>query len=104
MIFKSDSLQKVKLIMFEKTMLPESEMKEISGKKEFVKTGKETEFTTYTFRDGMGDKLVLLSKDNSYRSFEGEIVDIEIDVKHNEFTKKTQTKLASVRKSGQTLV
>jgi len=100
MIFKSDALQKVKLVMFERTMLPESEMKKgIGGKKEFIKTGKEVEYTTYTFRDGAGDKLVLLSRENGYRSLEGKTVDIELDVKHNEFTKKTQTKLASVRES-----
>jgi len=100
MIFKSSNLQAVKLVMFEKVMMPESEMKEGSdGKKTFVKTGKEVEMTAYTFRDGFGDKLEFTSKENGYRNLEGEIVDIEIDVKLNSFTRKIQTKLSSVKKS-----
>jgi len=104
MIFASDKLQKVKLVMYEKTMLPESEMREEGGKKSFVKTGKEVEMTTYTFRDGAGDKLILLSKENGYRNLEGEVVDITLDVKFNDFTKKAQVKLASVTKSDSTLL
>jgi len=105
MIFKADAIQKVKLMLWEKTMLPESEMQTNSaGKKEFIKTGKEVEMTTYTFRDAMGDKLVFLSKENGYRSLEGEVVDIELDVKYNEFTKKPQVKIASVRKADPSLV
>lgn len=97
MIFKTASLQNVKLVMFERTMMPESTMKEVDGKKSFVKTGSEVEMTTYTFRDGMGDKFVTLSKNNDYRSLEGKLVDIELDIKLNEFTRKPQLKLASVR-------
>lgn len=99
MIFKLDGLQKVKLVMWEKTNLPESKMVDVEGKKGFQKTGKEIEHTTYSFRDGSGEKLVFLSKENGYRDFEGEFVDIEIDVKYNEFTKKTQTRLSSCRKA-----
>lgn len=99
MIFKTASLQKVKLVMFERTMLPESTMKEVDGKKSFVKTGQEVEMTTYTFRDGMGDKFVILSKENGYRNLEGETVDIELDIKLNEFTRKPALKLASIRKA-----
>lgn len=99
MIFTTDSLQKVKLVMWERTMMPESEMKEVSGKKSFVKTGKEIEMTTYTFKDSAGDKLELTSKENNYRTLEGEIVDITLDVKLNNFTKKLQTRLARVEKS-----
>jgi len=99
MIFKTANLQNVKLVMFERTMMPESTMKEVDGKKSFVKTGNEVEMTTYTFRDGMGDKFVTMSKDNSYRTLEGEMVDIELDIKLNEFTRKAQIKLAAVRKA-----
>jgi len=99
MIFKTANLQNVKLVMFERTMMPESTMKEVDGKKSFVKTGNEVEMTTYTFRDGMGDKFVTMSKDNSYRSLEGEMVDISVELKHNSFTNKTQTSLASVAKA-----
>jgi len=92
-------------MMFEKTMMPESEMKEgTDGKKSFVKTGKEIEMTTYTFRDGAGDKLEFLSKENSYRDLEGEIVDISLEVKLNNFTKKLQTKLVSVSKTDPSLL
>jgi len=103
MIFRSDALQKVKLIMFEKVEMPESEMKENekTGKKEFIKTGKKVEMTSYTFRDAFGDKLVLLSKNNEYRNLEGETVDIEVELKHNAFTNKTQVSLAQVRKAQQ---
>jgi len=83
------------MVMFEKTMLPESEMKEVDGKKQFVKTGKEVEMTTYTFRDSFGEKMVALSKDNSYRNLEGSIVNIVIDVIFNDFTKKNTVKLVS---------
>jgi len=95
MRFKNEELQDVKLVMYEKTMLPESEMKEVDGKKQFVKTGKETEFTTYTFRDGYGEKMVALSKDNSFRDLEGSLVNITVDVTFNDFTKKNQVKLLS---------
>jgi len=99
MIFSVDKLQKVKLMFYEKTMLPESKMQEVDGKKSFVKTGGEVEMTTYTFRDASGDKLIVLSKENGYRALEGELVDIDVDIKYNEFTKKLQVKLASVKKS-----
>lgn len=104
MRLKSDSLQKVKLVMWEKTMLPDSDMKEVNGKKVFEKNGKETEFTTYTFRDGFGEKLVVLSKINDYRALEGAEVEIELDLAYNDFSKKTQVKLASVKKADATLL
>jgi len=98
MRFKSELIQEVKLVMYEKTMLPESNMQEVNGKKQFVKTGKETEMTTYTFRDGFGEKLVVLSKDNSYRALEGEIVELTIDCVYNDFTKKNRVSLVEVKK------
>lgn len=104
MRFTSDSLQKVKLVMFEKTMMKDSEMKEVDGKKVFVKNGQETEFTTYTFRDSFGEKLVILSKENSYRALEGETVDIEVEIVYNEFGRKNRVSLASVKKSAAALV
>jgi len=80
-------------------MLPESEMKDVDGKKSFIKTGREVEMTTYTFRDAGGDLLQILSKENGYRSLEGEVVDVDLDVKMNNFTKKVGVKLAAVRKA-----
>jgi len=100
MIVRTDPLQKVKLIMFERVDMPESEMKEgADGKKSFVKTGKTVEMTSYTFRDAAGSKLVVMSKENGYRSLEGEIVDVDLDVKFNDFTKTIRVSLAAVRKA-----
>jgi len=88
--------QTVKLVMFERTMMPESDRStDDKGKTIFVKNGKEVEFTTYTFRDTFGDKLVLMSKSADYRPFEGKFVNITLDVTLNDFTKKIQTKLVS---------
>jgi len=101
MIFRSREGQEVKLIMWEKTEMPDSDMvtNEKTGKKEFVKNGKTTEMTTYTLRDGFGNKFVVLSKDNSYRSLEGEMVEISVDLVYNDFNRKTQIKLASMAKA-----
>lgn len=86
--------------MFERVDMPESKMEEgADGKKKFVKTGNKVEMTSYTFRDGFGDKLVLMSKENGYRALEGAIVDIEVELKHNSFTNKTQVSLGKVSKS-----
>lgn len=98
MRFKSEITQEVKLVMYEKTMMPESTMQEVDGKKKFVKTGKETEMTTYTFRDGFGEKLVILSKDNSYRNLEGELVSLVLEVIYNDFQKRNTLKLVSCEK------
>jgi len=86
----------VRLVMFERTMMPESTMQEVDGKKKFVKTGKETEMTTYTFRDEFGDKLIVLSPKNEYRSLEGEDVSIEVEISYNDFQKRNRVSLKSV--------
>lgn len=95
----SSTLDSVKLVMFERTMMPESEMKVVNGKKEFIKTGKEVENTTYTFRDSFGDKLIIMSKNNSFRTLEGEVVDLVIEVAYNDFQKKNRVSLVSCSKS-----
>lgn len=101
MILKKEysDLDNVKLVMFERTMLPESVSSKVDGKTIFTKTGKEIEHTTYTFRDSFGDKLILLSLNSDYRAFEGECVDITISVTYNEFQKKNLVKLVSCSKS-----
>jgi len=98
MRFKSEDLQNVKLVMFEKTEMPESIQQEVNGKKQFVQTGKKVEMTTYTFRDGFGEKLVILSKDNSFRDLEGSIVDLTLDISFNDFQKRNNVKLLSCEK------
>lgn len=87
------------LKMWEKTMMPESNMVEENGKKTFKKTGKEVEMTTYTFIDGFGEKLVLLSKDNNFRTLEGKKVDIELEVVFNDFQKKNRVSLGKLQEA-----
>jgi len=86
----------VELRMWEKTMMPESTMVETNGKKEFRKTGTEVEMTTYTFRDGFGEKLVMLSKNNDWRKFESKKVKLTVEIVYNDFQKKNRTVLANV--------
>jgi len=87
----------VKLVMWEKTSMPESTMaKDKDNKTVFTKTGKDIEMTTYTFRDFVGEKLVLLSKDNSFRTMEGKDVSLVLDVVFNDFQKKNRTTLVSL--------
>lgn len=86
----------VKLVMWEKTEMPESNIVEKEGKKSFQKTGKMIEMTTYTFRDFVGEKLVILSKDNSFRQMEGKDVKIAIDVVFNDFQKKNRVSLVKL--------
>jgi len=86
----------VELKMWEKTMLPESQMVEENGKKSFKKTGKEVEMTTYTFRDSFGDVLIMLSDINSFRALEGEKVVIETEIVFNTFKNQNRVKLANV--------
>ena len=95
MRFVSSQGQQVKLVMFEKTELPDSDIKEVDGKKVFIKNGKVTEYTTYTFRDMVGDKYIAVSKNNDYRIHEGKFCIITVDVVHNDFTRKTAVRLIS---------
>lgn len=96
MIFKTKA---VKLVMWDKVNMPESESKEVDGKKVWVKIpGKFIEKTNYTFRDITGEKLVAFG-DNSHRTLEGELCDIELEVSYNDFTRKNQIKLFGITKS-----
>lgn len=87
-------MNEVTLVMWEKTEMDESNYNRET--KKFDKTGKKVEMTTYVFRDTMGEKLVFLSKDNNSRALEGTLVDIELDVKLDEFTKKTKVSLVAI--------
>jgi len=91
--------QDVVLKMWEKTMMPESNMGEKDGKKVFVKTGNMIEMTTYTFIDGFGEKLVFLSKNNNFRDLEGSKVEIVIGIEYNDFKKQNRIVLESLSKS-----
>lgn len=93
-------VEDIKLVMWEKTMMADSDtIVDADGKKKFVKNGKQTEYTTYFFRDGFGEKLVILTKENGYRHLEGGQVDISIDVQFNDFTKKNRVTLLECSKS-----
>jgi len=98
MIFKAVE-KDVKLKMWERTLMPESSMQEVNGKKQFVKTGKEVEMTTYIFTDLVGDKLVILSKDNNFRTLEGEEVIITVKIEFNDFAKKNRVSLVGIEKA-----
>lgn len=89
----------VRLKMWERTMMPESTMVEKDGKKQFVKTGKEVEMTTYIFTDVVGDKLVILSKDNNFRTLEGEEVIITVKIEFNDFRKQNRVSLVKLEKA-----
>lgn len=88
----------VSLLMWEKTLMPESIMvdDEATKKKIFKKTGSKIEMTTYTLRDGFGDKLVLLSKNNDFRNLEGKRVQIILEVKRDEFKNLNKLSLAEL--------
>lgn len=95
MIFKQDN--SLTLIMWERTMLPESvPSKNAQGKTEYVKTGNKIEFTTYIFRDSFGNKLQFTSKNNSYRIWEGKKVIVRLDVEFNDYDRKNKIALDSV--------
>lgn len=95
MIFTAKDL---KMIMWEKTELPENELVESNGKKEWKKTDKTVEKTTYTFRSIAGEKLILLAN-NEHRKLEGLICDVDLDISFNEFQRKNKISLSSVLKS-----
>jgi len=98
--YNSSNGNELKLVMFERTMMPESIMsKDDKGKTIFTKTDKEVEFTTYLLRDSFGDVLKFVSKNNDYRIFEGEFVDIILDITFNDFQKKNILKLEKISKS-----
>lgn len=87
----------VTLLMWEKTLMPESKPeKDENGKTIFKKTGNKVEMTTYTLRDGFGDKLVLLSSNNDYRTLEGKKVNVVMEIKFDEFNRKNKLSLAEI--------
>lgn len=94
------TLENVELVMWEKTMMPESVMsKDEKGKTVFTKTGVKNEYTKYIFRDLVGDKLVFVSKVNDYRNLERKRVDLEIDLSHDDFSGRNKIALKSISPS-----
>lgn len=94
-------IENVKLLMWEQTLMKESvATKGTDGKTIFTKTDKDLEYTTYVFRDFVGEKIVLTSKNNSYRTLEGEDVTINLSIKYDDFNRKNKISLTSIEKTG----
>ena len=90
-------LNNVKMLMWEKTLMKESVMsKDKDNKTIFTKTDKELEYTSYTFRDITGDKVIFMSKNNTFRDLEGKECNIEISITFDEFKRKNRIGLSSV--------
>lgn len=78
-------IENITLKMWEKSMMSESIFSE--EKKQYVKTGKKVEQTTYSFLDEDGDKLVFLSDKNEWRKMEGQTGDLHVSLNHDNFNK-----------------
>jgi len=79
-------IENLKLIMAEKSDLPERKQGE-GG--EWEKTGKTIEKTTYTLKDVLSSEKLVFLAGNDYRILEGKDVDIQVDIKFNDFSRKT---------------
>lgn len=86
------NLNKVRLAMFQRLVLPKRKLNPATNLWE--KDGDLTEERTiYTLRDEFGDTLEVIGK-NDFRSFEGKDVNVQLDVVQKEFQGKKTTKLA----------
>lgn len=86
-------IKNLKLVMAEKTDLADRVLNKVSG--DWEKTGKTTEKTTYTFQDLLLEKLVFLGS-NEYRGLVGKDVNIQLEVKYNNFNRNTQVSLKNI--------
>jgi len=78
----------VELVMWEKTMMAETSLED--GKR--IKTGKQVEMTTYTFRDEFGSKLVFLSTDSNFRRAERKHGDLFVKLGYDDFKKQNRVR------------
>lgn len=85
---------RTKLLMWEKTDMPDSNYDEAT--KKWIKTGSKTEKTTYTFRDIDGTKLVFLH-DNKAREYEGKDVDLQLELSYDDFNRRNKIQLKHIR-------
>jgi len=85
------TIKNVTLKMWEKKMLPSTSM--VEGKR--VKTGGQDELTSYVFTDEFGTKLVFLSKNSDYRQLEGHTGELQVELSHDEFTKRNRVAMKS---------
>lgn len=86
-------IKNLKLVMAEKTDMADRVLNKETGN--WDKTGKTTEKTTYTFQDILLEKLVFLGG-NEYRGLVGKDVNIQLDIKYNNFNRNTQVVLKTV--------
>jgi len=70
--------------------------KDKDGKTIFTKTDKDLEYTNYIFRDLAGDKIVLMSKNNTFRELEGLECNIDINITFDEFKRRNRYALSLV--------
>lgn len=86
------TIENVKLKMWEKTDLPETNLN--NGIR--VKTGNKVEFTTYTFVDEWGSKLVFLTKSDRFRVLEGETGNLTLKIELDDFGGRRKWKVSLV--------
>jgi len=92
-------LKDLELKMWSKTEMPEA-LKGADGKMvkdekgKIVNTGKKIEYTTYTFRDLLGEVLEIMSAKNQFRDLEGKNCDVILNLTRNSFQGKTETKIS----------
>jgi len=85
-------IHSVMLKMWEKKELPRTEM--VAGKR--VKVGDEKEeFTSYSFCDEFGTKLLFLSKGSAYRRHEGQQGTLTVKLEYDDFKKRNKISLVS---------
>lgn len=96
-------LKDVELKMWEKVEMPEAEIgtdgkvvKDENGK--IKNTGKMKEYTMYTFRDLLGEKLEIMSAKNDFRQFENSQnkIEVTLELRKTSFQGKTETKVSLV--------
>jgi len=82
-------INNVKLKMWDKKLLPETEL--VDGKR--IKTGGKVEFTQYLFVDEFGSKLDFLQKDASLRALEGKQGKLLVELVHDDYKKQNKIRL-----------
>jgi len=93
------NISDLELKMWKKEMMPEN-LKGADGKFQkdengkFIKSGKEVEYTTYTFRDLTGEVLEIMSAKNDLREQEGKTGLVVLNLTRRSFQGKTETKVS----------
>jgi len=91
-------LQPMNLVLWEKKELPERQKNSVTG--EWDKTGKMTEYTTYTFRDEFGETLKFMMLDDGYRKWEGSEVQIVLGITYDDYNNVNKLKIESIEQLG----